>query len=323
MVKLGPFFYIDNKLLFDAKPIEECEKRLDKYDNPCQHVDLFERTYGTDLDYIDYPRGRVVYDETNDEAIIYIDRAINNENVVNNILEAFDIDNFRIAFDDHYTTTKNNTLVIHPDDCTTDFLKAIYEGKGYDVITDTNDDDYVRQEIANHDRIIMLGHGTPYGLINSPYGISYIIDDTHADLLRDKETISIWCYSNQYFERNDIGGFHTGMIISETVEEQYALNQIPLTKHQLEENMDNFAKACRDAIELPPEEAKAYILDNYIGTDPVTEFNRNNILVTIPLTKSFNQLLNKELQDEEFATEYYKLKREIAEKGIGVVIDLD
>ena len=30
----------------------------------------------------------------------------------------------------------SNVLVIHPSDKTTDFLKRVYDGKGYDVITD-------------------------------------------------------------------------------------------------------------------------------------------------------------------------------------------
>ena len=30
----------------------------------------------------------------------------------------------------------SNVLVIHPDDRSTDMLKAVYEGKGFDVITD-------------------------------------------------------------------------------------------------------------------------------------------------------------------------------------------
>ena len=30
----------------------------------------------------------------------------------------------------------SNVLVIHPDDRSTDMLKAVYEGKGYDVIND-------------------------------------------------------------------------------------------------------------------------------------------------------------------------------------------
>ena len=48
-------------------------------------------------------------------------------------------------------------LVIHTDDRSTDMLKAVYEGKGYDVINDPgiSDEDVVEQ-IKSHDKIIML-----------------------------------------------------------------------------------------------------------------------------------------------------------------------
>ena len=53
-------------------------------------------------------------------------------------------------------------LVIHPDDRSTDMLKAIYEGKGYDVITDPriSDDEEIAETLmplmhAMHDTIEM------------------------------------------------------------------------------------------------------------------------------------------------------------------------
>lgn len=53
-------------------------------------------------------------------------------------------------------------LVIHPDDRSTDMLKAVYEGKGYDVITDLriSDDEEIAETLmplmhAMHDTIEM------------------------------------------------------------------------------------------------------------------------------------------------------------------------
>lgn len=102
IVKLGPFFYIDDELLYNAIPLNECELRIDKLDNPYSHEELFEKKYGMELDYIDYPRGRVVWDITNDTAIIYIDPCINNEKVINKILKAFNLDKYVIQGDLHY-----------------------------------------------------------------------------------------------------------------------------------------------------------------------------------------------------------------------------
>ena len=187
----------------------------------------------------------------------------------------------------------SNVLVIHPDDRSTDFLKLIYDGKGYDVIN-FNDafkgdalrfhpeecKEFVREQIRLHDKIIMLGHGTPYGLLNPKIG-GYIVDDSFADMLRDKEVVSIWCYSDKFFRRNNIHNnqFHTGMIISECLEQLLMLDEVYLDRDQQLENMEKFASIVGECIEDTPEEMREHVLANYIGDDPVTEFNRKNILV--------------------------------------------
>jgi hypothetical protein len=57
------------------------------------------------------------------------------------------------------------TLVIHPKDKTTDFLKPIYHGRDWTVITGGTKEE-VRKAIDEHDHIIMMGHGTPQGLLS-------------------------------------------------------------------------------------------------------------------------------------------------------------
>ena len=57
------------------------------------------------------------------------------------------------------------TLVIHPKDKTTDFLKSIYHGRGFTVITGGCTKEDVAKAIDEHDHIIMMGHGTPQGLL--------------------------------------------------------------------------------------------------------------------------------------------------------------
>lgn len=59
-----------------------------------------------------------------------------------------------------------NKLVIHPKDRTTDFLKPIYHGRNDTTVISggcTKKD--VEEAIDKHDHIIMLGHGTPQGLL--------------------------------------------------------------------------------------------------------------------------------------------------------------
>ena len=51
----------------------------------------------------------------------------------------------------------SKVLVIHPDDRTTDMLKAVYEGKGYDVISDI----YISDEAFEHCCSLRLIHHMP------------------------------------------------------------------------------------------------------------------------------------------------------------------
>lgn len=173
------------------------------------------------------------------------------------------------------------TLVIHPDDRSTDFLKIIYENhlKDWTIINNcfiTKEE--LIEQIKSHDRIIMMGHGTPGGLLN-PKHWCYLINDTYAPLLAEKETISIWCNSDQYFKRNNIKGFHTGMIISEVAEASYVLHDTPLNKEETLNNMIAFATIVKQCIDNTPNEMKDYILKNYTFKDDVTQFNRKNIIV--------------------------------------------
>lgn len=183
----------------------------------------------------------------------------------------------------------SDTLVIHPKDESTVMLNYVYEGKGFDVINDPNISriDLINA-IKSHKRIIMLGHGGPQGLCHPDmirYGYvrngnrPFIIDDSLAYLLKTKETISMWCFSDQYFIRNNIPGFHTGMIISEVNESLLMLGYCPLSEKELFDNMIELSNALGDAIDLPTLEIKNHILEVYNHEDAITQFNRKNIKV--------------------------------------------
>lgn len=57
------------------------------------------------------------------------------------------------------------TLVIHPKDITTDFLSDIYSDKDWTVININVSKSFLKKQIKEHDRIVMLGHGTGEGLV--------------------------------------------------------------------------------------------------------------------------------------------------------------
>ena len=130
------------------------------------------------------------------------------------------------------------TLVIHPDDRSTDFLKPIYQNiPTIKVLTGGVSKKEVETLINEHDRIIMLGHGTPNGLLNinkfSATNGMYIIDKTMVEILRGKELISIWCYAYSFIKEQKLNGFCTDMFISEELE---ALSFLP--KEQTEKTIE-------------------------------------------------------------------------------------
>lgn len=101
MVRIGPFFYIDEQLIFRGCAIEYGEARGSKLDNPYSHAHLYDRRFRSG-DYIDYPRGRVVWDTEKNRAIVYIDRCINRPEVLEKIATAFELTDYVVEADAHY-----------------------------------------------------------------------------------------------------------------------------------------------------------------------------------------------------------------------------
>ena len=98
---IGPFFYIAGKLICHAVPLSEGETRGDKLDDPYGHDRLWDDHFRFG-DYIDYPRGRVVWDCAENRGIIYIDRCIDRPAIVEKIRQAFGLTDCAVARDDHY-----------------------------------------------------------------------------------------------------------------------------------------------------------------------------------------------------------------------------
>ncbi len=130
-------------------------------------------------------------------------------------------------------------MVIHPEDYSTNFLKAIYEGKGFDVYNDPDLEDYEVLDLMKHyDRIICLGHGSPGGLFGM-YG--HVVSNIHAHLMKEKELICIWCNADQFMKRYNLIGFYSGMFISEIVEAT-ACGIHNVSQRQVDESNNLFAK---------------------------------------------------------------------------------
>jgi len=135
------------------------------------------------------------------------------------------------------------TLVIHPDDRSTDFLRPIYQNiPGATIITKNIAAHTLRDVIRVNEQIIMLGHGSPSGLFNvSGIGSGlFAISSQHADLLRDKKCVYIWCNADQFVKQHNLPGLFTGMFISEVAEASYC--RVIAEQTQVDESNDLFAE---------------------------------------------------------------------------------
>ena len=179
------------------------------------------------------------------------------------------------------------TLIIHPQDSSTSFLDIVYEPiKNKTVVTGGISKSEVQQLIREHDRVMMMGHGSPLGLFNihrNPFtncGNGYIIDQQMVPLLKEKtDNVFIWCYADKFVDVFGLKGFYSGMFISEVVE---AYNcRLPGTEQdQVDESNYGFcniiAKYINDDKNLIHENVKkeyGIIAEN----NPVALYNNNRL----------------------------------------------
>ena len=128
------------------------------------------------------------------------------------------------------------TLIIHPQDSSTSFLDIVYKNiENKTVITGGISKTDIIKEIMDHDRIMMMGHGSPGGLFavgqfqNSG---AYIIDQTIVPYLKGKtDSVFIWCNADKFVDMYKLKGFYSGMFISEVGEAYYC--GLPGTKQEV------------------------------------------------------------------------------------------
>lgn len=171
----------------------------------------------------------------------------------------------------------SRTIVFHPNDPSTDFLSAIYKGKGWDVITNPFlENDEVAELIRTHSRIISLGHGSENGLFG---GYGMIINATLAPLLKKRETVNIWCNADKFVKEHKLKGFYTGMFISETIE--CAVYDIKYADElTIELSNDLFALTLgkhMDSKNILKNVKREYHVDD----NPIVTFNRNRLYSNI------------------------------------------
>lgn len=175
----------------------------------------------------------------------------------------------------------SKTLIIHPTDRSTDFLSPIYSNIPDATILVSGTKEQVNEEIAKHDRIMMMGHGSPWGLFSVGKFIGsngYVIDHDTVELLRDKENVFIWCNADKFVNKHELNGFYSGMFISEVGESVYC--GVPAPQSIVDESNNTFAELLGSVINKPLHEAyqyTKYYYERLAEVNVVAEYNNNRL----------------------------------------------
>ena len=155
------------------------------------------------------------------------------------------------------------TLVIHPDDRSTDFLSSIYDGiNNKSVYRGGLSKKEIIQKIKTHDRIIMMGHGSPWGLFNVggwKCKNGHIIDIDMVNVLsKKKDVFYIWCNAHEFVDQHNLKGFYTGMFISEVSEASWF--HIYVRQNVVDESNNRFSVLLSESIKRPIQQTYNMVL---------------------------------------------------------------
>ena len=181
------------------------------------------------------------------------------------------------------------TLIIHPEDPSTTFLNPIYADIPNKTLVQSNSSkSKIYYLIAEHDRILMMGHGCHDGLLAvgkfeyevrdlfSPYHC--VVDREAVDLLSTKkDSLFIWCHADVFLQENPgPRGFYTGMFISEVREaEAYGIHGV--SQEVVDESNRLFSQEVAKAIHLPAAELCWQVKKGYgqlaSAGNPIASYN--------------------------------------------------
>ena len=169
-----------------------------------------------------------------------------------------------------------STLVIHPSDSTTDFLKPIYSGLDCNVINNELPEEEIRNAITQSSRLILMGHGTEDGLL----GWNRLV--FHAGMLmslnHNPNNIFIWCHADKFVSNHQLSGFYSGMFISEPQEAHYY--DLEVADEQIHHSNTLFASTLRNVLKrsLPADRVCDTVKKIYQSPNcPIIRFNRERL----------------------------------------------
>ena len=183
------------------------------------------------------------------------------------------------------STSRNMLTVVHTTDPTTKALANLYEGRT-DValrITEKASNASVVHALVQAQSVMLLGHGNEWGLFSTPDSSGHydrlIVSGRHAEFLRPKPCIGIWCHADAFARRYGLHGLFSGMIISEM--EEAKLYGVPTTEEELKEELDRFAHRLAFCIEQYGPEGTPEVMKTLDDKQsPLTRFNYERLFYT-------------------------------------------
>ncbi len=176
------------------------------------------------------------------------------------------------------------TLIIHPKDDSTSFLDIVYKNiPNKTVVTGGYTKMEVKKMIFEHDRVMMMGHGSPAGLFSVgqfPLSGGYIIDQITVPELKQKDdSVFIWCNADRFVETHNLKGFYSGMFISEVGEASWC--GLPGTPQEVvDESNFGFCEILSNHINEPTELIHQKVKTEYgliAENNPVAFYNNKRL----------------------------------------------
>jgi hypothetical protein len=176
------------------------------------------------------------------------------------------------------------TLIIHPEDSSTSFLDIVYSPiQEKTIITGGISKTELIQLIMEHDRVMMMGHGSPGGLFSVGQfknAGAYIIDQSVVPYLKSKtNNVYIWCNADKFVDMFKLRGFYSGMFISEVGEANYC--GLPGTEQeQVDESNYGFCNIIAKYINEPKDIIHENVTREYgliAEENPVALYNNNRL----------------------------------------------
>lgn len=142
-------------------------------------------------------------------------------------------------------------IVIHIDNGSADaaILSRIYEGiDGITVCFNRSKSNIKRLlRITGDEPVMLLGHGTPMGLLNISQN-GFAVGSEHVEWLRNRPVIGIFCYASEFADRYNLHGFFTSMFISNMQEAIMEQRDQDATEENIASQQELFCDRIRELI---------------------------------------------------------------------------